>query len=398
MFVLDKKANQEKPIKIWLRDLSQIEEDCLKQALNLANLPFLFKWVSLMSDVHEGFGMPIGGVIALEDTVIPNAVGVDIGCGMAFVETNVSKDRLSIRDCETLVNRIMSKIPTGFEHHKVKQSSPCLDRHRKTLEASILELTSEIESGYYQAGTLGGGNHFIELQYDENDKLCIMVHSGSRNFGYKVAQYFNKVAKQLNKGSKCQVPEHFDLAYLPCDSKQGKQYIEWMNISLDFAEENRLKMLNTVKEVLSNIIDNIDFVNEVNAHHNYAAYETHFGKRVWVHRKGAINAELGQTGIIPGAMGSYSYIVKGLGNKDSFNSCSHGAGRVIGRKAAKRKYSVEEVMHDIKKNNVVLGVRKKSDIAEECRMAYKDIDEVINQQLDLIVPIKKLKTIAVIKG
>ena len=398
MFVLYDKEKQVKPIKVWLESLSQIEEGCLTQALNLSNLPFLHKWVALMSDVHQGFGMPIGGVIALDGIVIPNAVGVDIGCGMAFAETDVHKDDLSEEQYRTLVGQIMQNVPTGFEHHKKRQSCDTLDSYKKDMSANLSDLTMEIESGYYQVGTLGGGNHFIELQQDENMGLCVMVHSGSRNFGYKVAKYFNTIAKQLNKKWSSTIPESFDLAFLPDDTTQGKNYVEWMNLALDFAAENRQRILESVKREITRILPSVGFFNELNVHHNYAVKEMHFGKEVWVHRKGAINAEEGKIGIIPGSMGSFSYIVKGLGNKDSYNSCSHGAGRVIGRNEAKRKYSVEEVLQDIKKNNVVLGKRKKSDVAEECRMAYKDIDFVIGQQLDLIEPIKKLKTVAVIKG
>jgi tRNA-splicing ligase RtcB len=398
MFVLYDKEKQDKPIKVWLENLSQIEEGCLTQALNLSNLPFIHKWVALMSDVHEGFGMPIGGVIALDGIVIPNAVGVDIGCGMAFVETDMHKDELNEEQYKTLVGQIMRNVPTGFEHHKKRQSCDTLDSYRGGMSTNIPELTGEIESGYYQIGTLGGGNHFIELQQDENMKLCIMVHSGSRNFGYKVAKYFNTIAKQLNKKYASTIPESFDLAFLPEDTAQGKDYVEWMNLALDFAAENRQRILKCVMREISRIAPNTSFFNEINAHHNYAAKEKHFGKDVWVHRKGAINAQEGKIGIIPGSMGSNSYIVRGLGNIDSFNSCSHGAGRVIGRNEAKRRYSVEEVISDIKNNSVILGKRNKSDVAEECRMAYKDIDFVISQQLDLIEPVKKLKTVAVIKG
>jgi len=398
VFVLYDKEKQEKPIKVWLENHSQIEEGCLKQALNLSNLPFVHKWVALMSDVHEGFGMPIGGVIALDGVVIPNAVGVDIGCGMAFVETDIYKDDLTEEQYKALVGHIMRGVPTGFEHHKKRQSCHTLDSYKESLSSNIPELTAEIESGYYQVGTLGGGNHFIELQQDESMRLCIMVHSGSRNFGYKVAKHFNIIAKQLNKKWTSSIPESFDLAFLPEENTQGKNYVEWMNLALDFAAENRQKILGAVKSEISRIVPKISFFNEVNAHHNYAAKETHFGKELWVHRKGAINAQEGKIGIIPGSMGSNSYIVKGLGNKESFDSCSHGAGRVIGRNEAKKKYSVDEVMLDISNRKVILGKRNKSDVAEECRMAYKDIDFVISQQLDLLEPVKKLKTVAVIKG
>jgi tRNA-splicing ligase RtcB len=200
LFVIYDSKRQRVPIKVWLEHGGQLEEECFRQAMNLSNLPFVYKWVALMPDAHSGYGMPIGGVIAAEDVIIPNAVGVDIGCGIAYVETNISKDELSREGYERLVNRIMRRIPTGFAHHKRKQESQVLDQAVKSgFMKKDNKLVDEIDAGYYQIGTLGGGNHFIELQEDEEGKLCVMVHSGSRNFGYKVAGYYNRLAKELNK-------------------------------------------------------------------------------------------------------------------------------------------------------------------------------------------------------
>ncbi|SHI82960.1 tRNA-splicing ligase RtcB [Geosporobacter subterraneus DSM 17957] len=398
MFVIEPKDQQNKPVKIWLQDHSQIEEGCLKQAMNLSQLPFLKHWVCLMPDTHEGFGMPIGGVVALKDTIIPNAVGVDIGCGMAFVATNIHKSELRENTYKQLVGDIMRDIPTGFAHHKQKQCSPVLDEAAKHLGPSPKELVAEIDRGYYQLGTLGGGNHFIEIQEDEKGFLGIMIHSGSRNFGLKVASYFNQKAKDLNEEWNSPVPRSFDLAYLPTETPEGKAYIQWMNLALDFARENRQKMLEVVKGKLEKKLPHIAYHSEVNAHHNYAAQEAHFGELVWVHRKGAIRAAKGELGIIPGAMGSFSYIVEGLGNEETFQSCSHGAGRRMSRSKARQVYSAEKTILDLNHQGVVLGKTKKSDVADECRWAYKDIDFVISQELDLINPVKKLKTICVIKG
>ncbi|MGI6412105.1 MAG: RtcB family protein [Syntrophomonadaceae bacterium] len=401
MFVIYNKKNQRVPIKVWLENINQIEEGCLQQAINLSNLPFLHKWVALMPDTHQGYGMPIGGVIAAEGVIIPNAVGVDIGCGMAFVETNIHKDEISIKEYQGLIGHIMQDIPTGFDHHAKKQKCKTLEQSEfaKAIKYKTMpEGLPQIEEGYYQIGTLGGGNHFIELQEDEEGILCIMIHSGSRNFGYKVARYYNNKAKELNKKWSSAVPIEYDLAFLPIDSETAKEYISWMTLALEFARENREVMLNVVKRHLLKIIPSIEFKNEVNAHHNYAAKEYHYGKNVWVHRKGAIRAREGETGIIPGAMGSYSYIVKGKGNPESFNSCSHGAGRKLGRRQAKKQFSVEKTIADLREKGVILGKDNKRDVSEESRFAYKDIDFVIGQELDLIEPIKKLKTIAVIKG
>ena len=293
----------------------------------------------------------------------------------------------------------MNRVPTGFDHHRVKQQSSILDKASKDrVFKKNKELYGEIERGYYQVGTLGGGNHFIELQEDDNGMLGIMVHSGSRNFGFKIANYYNSIAKKLNKKWGNIVPRHYDLAYLPTDSLEGRDYIMWMNLALDFAKENRSKMMDAVQDVLYKNIDGIEFSDEINAHHNYASYENHYGKDVWIHRKGAIYAEKNVFGIIPGAMGSYSYIVKGLGNPESFKSCSHGAGREMSRRAAKKEYPVDHVVSDLESRGVILGKTRLRDVAEEYREAYKDIDFVIGQQLDLIEPIKRLKTIAVIKG
>jgi tRNA-splicing ligase RtcB len=399
LFVIYDESRQRVPIKVWLEHKGQLEEECLQQALNLASLPFVYKWVALMPDAHSGYGMPIGGVIAAENVIIPNAVGVDIGCGVGFVETNISKEQLSKEEYEDLVRRIMRRIPTGFRHHKKKQKSQVLDDAvNEGFERYQNELVSEIDRGYFQIGTLGGGNHFIELQEDEKGMLCVMVHSGSRNFGYKIARYYNNIAKKLSGKWEPHVPPKYDLAFLPVDVQQGKEYIEWMNLALDFARENRQIMMEVVKDELMDSVKHITFKNEVNAHHNYAALEKHYGKNVWVHRKGAICVRKGMLGIVPGAMGSYSYIVEGLGNPESFYSCSHGAGRQLSRTAARREFSVESVMQDLKERDVILGKVKKRDVAEEFRMAYKDIDFVIGQELDLIKPIKKLKTIAVLKG
>ncbi|MBM7855998.1 tRNA-splicing ligase RtcB [Desulfohalotomaculum tongense] len=396
MFTIYDKEKQKYPIKVWLENREQIEKSCLQQAINLSNLPFIHRWVALMPDTHSGYGMPIGGVIATEGVVIPNAVGVDIGCGMAFAETNIHKSELQGPKLNFLIGQIMRNIPTGFDHHKQKQPCRVLDEFidRCRYESQPRELVNEIERGYYQIGTLGGGNHFIEIQEDEQGMVNIMLHSGSRNFGLKIAKYFNNLASQLNDRWFRQV----QLSFLSADSKEGKSYIQWMNLALNFARENRQKMLNVVKDELTKLFPHVKFTGEVNAHHNYASFERHYGRDVWVHRKGAIRVREGELGIIPGAMGSYSYIVKGKGNKESFYSCSHGAGRKMSRKKARENYSVQETINDLKKQGVVLGKNKKSDVSDECRWAYKDIDFVIGQELDLIEPVKKLKTMAVIKG
>lgn len=410
MFVIANE-NTKVPIKVWLPDEKSIEESCLQQAYNLSRLPFLHQWVSLMPDTHTGMGMPIGGVIAATGVIIPNAVGVDIGCGMAFAGTNIPTAELkeiqtgSGSLIQAMVGDILRNIPVGFHHHKHEQPCITLDRAFDELEKYEAngELMGQLDAGYFQIGTLGGGNHFIELQEDDNGFLSIMIHSGSRNFGKQVCDAFHKIARDLNQKWYSSVPDECRLAFLPVDSPEGKQYINWMNLALDFAEENRRKMMLAVKAILEKWIGkytdlSIEYTLELDCHHNYAAIEHHYGKNVWVHRKGATRARVGELAVIPGAMGSYSYVVKGLGNDMSFHSSSHGAGRRFSRKGAMTNFSVEEVMTDLQKQGVILGKHKKTDVAEESRFAYKDIDEVMENQSDLVKPIKKLKTIGVVKG
>lgn len=409
MFVYSEKVKR--PIKIWLENKTDLEESCLEQAIHLANLPFIHKWVALMPDTHTGKGMPIGGVIATENVIIPNAVGADIGCGMIFTPTNIKlSDVKEIMTgngsfIQAIIGDILRNIPVGVNRHKTKENSHVLDKAMKemSLYDKNKELVPLIEDGYYQIGTLGGGNHFIELQVDEEGYLGIMIHSGSRHLGKSICDYFHNVARELNKQWYSTVPEEYRLAFLPVNTKEGKEYIHWMKLAMDYAYENRQKMMEHTMEIVSKYMEkyagiSVKYGETINCHHNYAALENHFGKNVWVHRKGATRVREGEIAVIPGAMGSYSYVVEGLGNPDSFCSSSHGAGRNYSRTGAKRAFSVEQVMVDLKAQGVVLGKQKKNDVAEECRFAYKDIDMVMENQKDLVKPVKKLKTVGVVKG
>ena len=399
------------PIKIWLEKEQDLEESCLEQALHLAQLPFLHKWVCLMPDTHTGMGMPIGGVIAAKGVVIPNAVGVDIGCGMAYVKTSIPVKALketmtgSGNLVQGIVGDILRNIPVGFAHHKTPM--PCYTLDRAMEELSLYEADSELlgqlEAGYFQVGTLGGGNHFIELQEDEEGFLSVMLHSGSRHFGKSVCDYFHQKAREQNCRWYSQVPDEYRLAFLPVDTPEGRQYLNWMNLSMDFARENREKLMLAVKAVLEKWIGRytdleLKYEEEINCHHNYAALENHFGENVWVHRKGAVRARKGEMTVIPGAMGSYSYVVRGLGNSESFCTSSHGAGRAYSRRGAMEAFSCEEVMVDLKNQGVILGKKNKKDVAEESRFAYKDIDRVMENQKDLVEPVRRLRTIGVVKG
>lgn len=410
MFVLYKE-DMKFPVKIWLEDESKLEEKCLEQAYHLSQLPFLHKWVCLMPDTHAGKGMPIGGVIATKNVIIPNAVGVDIGCGMDFIPTNIRVEE--IRDVQTgngtviqaIIGNIMRTIPLNAERYKDPQPSDVLDRAKQEMEKyePDTELVPLIDDGYFQVGSLGGGNHFIELQEDQDGYLCLMIHSGSRHLGKAICDYFHEKARELNRKWYSEVKDEYRLSFLPVHTDEGQQYIHWMNLAMDYAYENRAHMLDKTCRIVKELIEKhtghtVEFGQEINCHHNYAALENHYDENVWVHRKGATRVREGELAVIPGAMGSYSYVVRGKGHKESFCTSSHGAGRNYSRTGARQAFSVEEVIVDLKDQGVVLGKRKKNDVAEECRFAYKDIDEVMAQQQDMVTPIRKLKTVGVVKG
>ncbi len=401
MFVIENPSRHRLPIKVWLENPAQLEPVCLSQAINLANIPFLHKWVALMPDTHQGYGMPIGGVAALKDVVIPNAVGVDIGCGVCFCETDITREALTAETGRKLISKIMASIPVGFKHQDAPQRAPQIEAYIAENEARLKQhfvLYRELEGVFYQLGTLGGGNHFIEFQEDEQGKISLMVHSGSRNIGLKIANYFNEKAKLISKKSGWQTHARDQLAFMPVDSDSGRAYLEWMQVALLFASENRLRMMRVLQDILSETFPQMQIIQELNVHHNYAALETHYGERVWVHRKGAIKAEKGGLGIIPGAMGSYSFIVEGLGNPEAFNSCSHGAGRHISRRQAMKEIQKERVFQDLEALGVQVGTPDRDGLVDESRFVYKDIRTVMENQKDLIKPLKTLKSVLVVKG
>jgi tRNA-splicing ligase RtcB len=371
------------PIKLWLDD---IEEGALQQARNLANLPFVYKWVAIMPDSHQGYGMPIGGVLATQGVIIPNAVGVDIGCGMGAVQTSL--EGMDTATLKEIMGRVRKVIPVGFNHHKEAQSWEGFDR-----APDIEIIQKELNSARRQLGTLGGGNHFIEIQQDEEGNVWIMLHSGSRNFGLKTANVYHKRAQALCERWHVQLPDK-DLAFLPMEEQVGQDYLSAMSFCLEFARASRAHMMRAVTRIVTDVTG-ADLVGEVNIHHNYAALENHYGKNVWVHRKGATRAGKGERGIIPGSMGAFSYIVEGVGNPESFHSCSHGAGRKMGRKEAGRRLNLEE--EQAKMSGIVHGLRSVGDL-DEAPGAYKDIDQVMENQKDLVKILVRLNPIGSIKG
>ena len=392
----------DKPIKSWCRE---IEPGAMQQAINLAKHSQVFHHVALMPDCHEGYGMPIGGVIACPHGVIPYAVGVDIGCGMCAVKTSLPVERLQ-HDMINQIVRILGKmIPMGFDTHSSDQKWQGFDINENLLERAWN--THEVWSRAKRSlGTLGGGNHFIEIQMGDDGCVWLMLHSGSRHLGKSIADYYHHQAVELCSKRHEELPTT-ELSFLPLESHQGQDYINDMNFALEYARENRKRMLESFKNVFSLVVskhEKFEYEMEVNIHHNYAAQEHHFGRDVWVHRKGATSAMKNQLGIIPGSMGSASYIVEGLGNEDSFMSCSHGAGRVMGRKDASRSLTVGEC--DKAMRGIVFEGWKKIGFGKlkgkydlgEAPQSYKDIDVVIAAQLDLIKPLVKLKPLGVLKG
>jgi tRNA-splicing ligase RtcB len=372
------------PVKLWLDD---IEDGALAQAKDLANLKFAFKHIAIMPDSHQGYGMPIGGVMATEQVVVPNAVGVDIGCGMTAIKSDIKVEDISQDDLKEIMGEIRKVIPMGFGHHKEKQE---WEGFNSAPDIEVIQ--KQLENAKYQLGTLGGGNHFIEIQKGDDGFVWVMLHSGSRNFGLQTATEYNKLAQKMCEKWSSDVPNK-DLCFLPMDSKEGEDYFKAMNYALDFAFANRHLMLLRIMDIIGN--QHFEPAGLINIHHNYAAMENHFGKNVLVHRKGATKATEGLIGIIPGSMGSPSYIVEGLDNAESFKSCSHGAGRRMGRGEAIRTLNLEEEQN---KMGDIIGKPRDQKHIDEAPGAYKDIDIVMNNQADLVKIKVKLLPMANIKA
>jgi tRNA-splicing ligase RtcB len=385
-------SSEQKPIKLWLDDM---EASALAQARNLANHPFTFRHVAIMPDAHAGYGMPIGGVLACDGAVICNSVGVDIGCGVCAVQTSLpSLDRDTLKH---ILGLIRETVPVGFKHHKRQQERSLLPDLARldAVEKSIVR--QQFEAGCKQIGTLGGGNHFIEIQQGDDGHVWLMIHSGSRNIGLKVAEHYNRLAVALNEQWRSAVPKEWQLAFLPLATQEAQDYLAEMSWCVDFALANRKLMMERVKAAVQEIAGEVDFLNFINIAHNYATMEEHFGKELLIHRKGATRAFAGEYGIIPGSQGSRSYIVVGKGNQESFCSCSHGAGRKMGRKQAQRELDLTAEVERLNALGVVHGIRHQKDL-DEAAGAYKDIETVMENQSDLVDIAVSLLPLAVIKG
>lgn len=395
-------------IKSWCENP---EEGAIEQAKNLSKLPFAFKQICLMPDTHQGYGMPIGGVMATIGAIVPNAVGVDIGCGMCAIKTSltdIDKDTL-----KQIMGKIRQAIPVGFNKHKEIQNVSLMPNLDKYSIGPVIE--REFTNACLSLGSLGSGNHFIEIQKGDDGYIWIMIHSGSRNLGKQVADYYNKKAVELNEKYFSVVKKEWQLAFLPLDTDEAKMYLKEMNYCVAFALANRSLMMSRIIDCFADIL-NVDTIfdtlkivhnfNEtgifeiepmINIAHNYVAIENHFDENVWVHRKGATSARLYEVGIIPGSQGTSSYIVLGKGNHDSFMSCSHGAGRAMGRKEASRTLNLEKEIEKLDSQGIIHGIREVKDL-DEAAGAYKDIDVVMKEQEDLVDIVIKLRPLAVIKG
>ena len=381
-------GTEKKPIKLWLDD---IEATALAQAKNLANLPFAFKHIPLMPDSHPGYGMPIGSILATQGVVVPNAVGVDIGCGMCAMRTELTE--VSKDDLKKTLGIARKLIPLGFNWHEEAQDESWMPERTEALTI--------VDRGYVKArkqvGSLGGGNHFIEIQQGSDGYVWIMIHSGSRNLGHSVAEWYNNAAKRLNERYFSSVTKDQDLAFLPIETPEAKDYLAEMNYCIEFALANRKLMMHRMVEALQEVVGQFDHDEIINKAHNFAAWENHFGQTVMVHRKGATRAQEGELGMIPGSQGTSSYIVRGLGNPESFQSCSHGAGRKMGRKQAQRELDLQHEIDLLNEKGVIHAIRHTKDL-DEATSAYKDINVVMENQQDLAEIVVELTPLAVLKG
>jgi len=389
------------PIKIWMDQESLgLQSGAIDQAINLANHPFTEKWVCLMPDGHQGFGMPIGGVMLTKDAVLPYTVGNDIGCGVKTMKLDIEADSITREQLQAWREGVHARVPVGNAQRKEAlpwAEAKCYDPLYGEFTngaRSIIEGTF-LAKGQYQLGTLGSGNHFIELQRWPDGKLGLMIHSGSRVMGGEVCAHYMKIAKKLMEDFRITLPDK-DLAYLPMSLPVARHYLTDMHWCMGYAKGNRDVMseeaIEALEEALGREVFRPEF--EFDCHHNFAQMENHGGKNYLVTRKGAVQAKKGQWVAIPGSMGTATYIGKGLGNPDSFETCSHGAGRIASRKKANEMVTHEQAVESMK--HVVYGTRHGS--YDEHPHAYKNIDVCMANQSELVEPYARLEPLAVVKG
>lgn len=390
------------PVKVWTRD---IEPEAMQQLLNVAALPIVHGHVAAMPDVHLGIGATVGSVIPTKQAIIPAAVGVDIGCGMNAVRTSLVAGDLP-QSLRRLRSAIEAAVPVGFDQHG---ASPLRGGDGKRIEQGLGGRLVRIagkhpavakmqrrfdETWACQIGTLGGGNHFIELCLDEADRVWVMLHSGSRGIGNVLGRYFIAAAQKDMQRHQANLPDR-DLAYFAEGSTLFDDYVEAVDWAQEYALLNRNRMMAAIVEALKPLLPPFRIEAEaINCHHNYVAREEHFGEQLFITRKGAISARAGELGIIPGSMGAKSYIVRGLGNPQSFCSCAHGAGRRMSRSAAKRRFGPR----DVEAQTAGVECRKDGGVVDEIPAAYKDIDQVMENQRDLVEVVHTLKQVLCVKG
>ncbi len=396
------------PIKAWTQGVP-IEEEALKQLQNVARMPFIHSHVAVMPDVHWGMGATVGSVICSSGAIIPAAVGVDIGCGMMAVQTSLHANDLP-ENLKEIRTNIEKAVPHGRTHnggpgdrgawHEIPPAQikvwESLSKTYESIAQKHPKINQRHPNHVNHLGTLGTGNHFIEICLDEQNHVWFMLHSGSRGIGNRIGTYFIELAKQEMRKHFINLPD-VDLAYLPEGSLYFNDYIEAVEWAQQFARMNRELMMQAVIQAVQKSASIPPFkaqIQAINCHHNYVAREHHFDKNVLVTRKGAVRARLGDFGIIPGSMGAKSYIVKGLGNPDSFHSCSHGAGRAMSRNAAKKRFTIEDHV----KATQGVECRKDAEVIDETPAAYKPIEDVMKAQADLVEIVHTLKQIICVKG
>lgn len=396
------------PIKAWVKGVS-IEESAEKQLRNVASMPFIHKHIAVMPDVHWGMGATVGSVIPCVEAIIPAAVGVDIGCGMMAVQTS-----LKAKDLPENLKEIRTKIENAVPHGRTNNGGPGDRGAWHNVPAAQLEVWGGMKTTYESIaakhpkiarknpnhvnhlGTLGTGNHFIEVCLDEVDHVWFMLHSGSRGIGNRIGTYFIDLAKNDMRKWMINLPDE-NLSYFPEGTDHFNDYVEAVEWAQSYARQNRELMMKAVIEAVKKCAGIPEFTfgeTAVNCHHNYVSREHHFGRNVYLTRKGAVRARKGDMGIIPGSMGARSYIVRGLGNDESFHSCSHGAGRLMSRTAAKKRFSIEDHVQATKG----IECRKDKDVIDETPGAYKSIDKVMEAQKDLVEIVHTLRQVVCVKG
>jgi len=386
------------PVKVFTED---IDQGSINQLGNLAQLPFIHSHIAAMPDVHYGIGATVGSVIPSKGAIIPAAVGVDIGCGMNAIRLSLKASDLP-DNLHAVRSAIEKRVPVGFEEHEsATVQGATLNNIGKHLDAitakhpGLIKMQRNFERTWgKQLGSLGGGNHFIEVCIDESDAVWVMLHSGSRGIGNVIGRYFIEKAKKDMGKALGNLPDQ-NLAYFTEDTQHFDDYVQAVSWAQDYATLNRREMMRLVLEALQKQLKPFTTTREaINCHHNYVQKETHFGEEVYLTRKGAISAREGELGVIPGSMGAKSYIVRGLGNKQSFCSCSHGAGRRMSRTEAKRRFN----SRDLAEQTRGIECRKDRGVVDEIPGAYKDIDRVMQNQTDLVEVVHTLKQVVCIKG